>query len=267
MCTPNVLRGQTHGHLNVGAVGTNQNDALFFANGVDFAPDSAYVKTLLYTNAGRYADYHQGNITLTALAQTAEHAGPEPGAPALGSLIQASIVSVEGPTGGQFSFWENGATTPTYSIRVGETATNLWRLSENDGVPSTDPFGHIHGRRLTATKPGIYRVGFQAFDTSTNGVGGQPIHSPSEVLTVAFQAGIHVETVEPDDQEGHVHIYFGAMAGFTWQVEASTNVGPAAVWFSAGDPQIGTDTFTELLHDVPPGDRRFYRVKGVEIVP
>ena len=56
-----------HGHLNAGALGTNQNDKLFFANGADFVDSSGYVKTLTFTNGGRFAGYYEGNITLTSI--------------------------------------------------------------------------------------------------------------------------------------------------------------------------------------------------------
>src|SRR6185436_1462697 len=39
---------QDHGHLNVGAVSTNQDSQLIFDNGADFATDANYVKTLDY---------------------------------------------------------------------------------------------------------------------------------------------------------------------------------------------------------------------------
>jgi hypothetical protein len=113
------------------------------------------------------------------LAATAGYEGPVPGAPALGALIFAQIVSVEGPVGGAFAFWDTGATSPTISVPVGSANTNLHRISENDGSPGSDPYGHIHGQQLTATRPGLYTVAFRAFDLSTNGAGGGPIHLPS----------------------------------------------------------------------------------------
>ena len=256
-----------HAHLNAGAVGTNQNDQLIWANGADFVASSEYVKTLDATNSGKYAGYFQGGITPTTLPATAVHAGPDPAAPALGSSLQFSLSCLEAPANGSFGFWELGATNPSLSLIAGQVSTNLWRLSENDGSPGSDPYGHIHGRRFTATKPGIYKVGFQAFDTSTNGTGGRPIHTPSTVLPVWFQAGVNIESIEPDYEEGHVHVKFGAPAGYSWQVEASTNLGSATLWLPAANPVTGADVFVELIHDVPPGVQRFYRVKGTAIVP
>src|SRR5262245_34747335 len=134
---PGVLRAQ-HGHLNAGAAGTQQNDPLIWANGADFAAASSYVKTLDYTNAGRYAGYFQQNITLTALPATAAHAGPDPAAAAPGSFLQCRMSCLQAPPGGSFGFWESGATAPTISLAAGQTSSLLWPLSESDGAPGSD---------------------------------------------------------------------------------------------------------------------------------
>jgi hypothetical protein len=261
------LHAQDHGHLNVGALGTNQDTQLYFANGSDFIASSGYVKTLDYTNAGRFAGYYQGNITLTALPTTAAHAGPDPNASAPGSFLQFSMACLEGPAGGSFNFWDAGTTAPSLSLAPGQTSTQLWRLSENDGSPGSDPFGHIHGRRFSATKPGLYKIGFTAVDTSTNGAERGPIHTPSAQLPVWFQAGVNVLSVEPDEEEGHVHLKFGGRLGYSWQVEASETLGPSADWQPAGRPVVGADVFIEVIHDGAPGEQRFYRVKGTPIIP
>src|SRR5262245_42533351 len=176
------VAAQDHGHLRIAANSTNQGAQLYFYNGADFASTSRYVKTLVFTNAGRYANYFQQNITFTVQAATSAYGGPEPDAPAFGSYMRARIFSVAGPEGGVFAFWESGATTPTISLGSGQTGTNSYNVTQTDGSPSADPFGHIHGRRFTATKPGIYTVAFQAFDASTNGAQGGPIHTPSEII-------------------------------------------------------------------------------------
>jgi hypothetical protein len=182
-----------HGHLNVGAVGTAQGDALTFANGAIFAESSGYVKAMPLATTGARVGYYSGSITLTALPATVANGGPAASAPALGSFIQYGIVSVTGPVGGQFAFWDAGATTPTLSYTVGysSVAPTLIPLSDvsiGAGSAGADPFGHLHGRNFTVTIPGEYSVGFQAFDTSVNGTGGGPIHSASPVLTVKFSA-------------------------------------------------------------------------------
>ena len=250
---------QDHGHLNVGAVGVNQNDALTFDNGDIFATDANYVFTLAYATNGAYKNYWQGNITLTALAATTAHSGPVPNAPALGSFIYAQLVSVDGPAGGAFGFWESGATNPTISLACGTTGTNVWVLSQNSGVAGSDPYGHIHGRRFTATKPGIYTVGFRALDFSTNGAGGGAIHTASDVLKIYFQAGINIFAIEPDID--HTHIQFGAKAGTNWQVQATSTLNPAN-WQNVGDPLVGNDYIKEVTDETAVEGQRFFRVRS-----
>ena len=182
-----------HGHLNGGAVGTAQGDALTFVNGAIFAESSGYVKQLTPATTGARAGYYAGSITLTALPGTVANGGPAFGAAANGSFLQYAIVSVTGPAGGQFAFWERAAVSPTLSYATGFTAgaPTLIALSDASigaGTAGGDPFGHLHGRNFTATVPGEYIVGFQLFDTSVNGAGGGSIHGASSVLNVKFAA-------------------------------------------------------------------------------
>jgi hypothetical protein len=78
---------------------------------------------------------------------------------------------------------------------------------------------------------------------------------------------VNIESVEPDYEEGHVHVRFGAMAGFLWQVEYSGALGPQADWRPAEGPVTGNDYFFELIHELPPGGQRFYRVSGMPVPP
>lgn len=253
------MKAQDHGHLNVGAAGTSQNDPLLFDNGADFATESAYVFTLTYTNSGTYQGYFQGNITLTVLAATPAHGGPVPNAPAPGSWIFAQLAAVDGPAGGAFGFWDAGATNPTLSLASGTTGTNTWVLSQNNGVAGTDPYGHIHGRRFTATKPGIYTVSFRALDFSTNGAGGGAIHAPSDILKIYFQAGINIQSLRPD--ASGVHVVFGARLGADWVLQAASSLS-STNWQDVGSPVTGNDYFNEVLDETSMAGQRFYRVKS-----
>src|SRR5688572_29565169 len=120
--------GQSHGHLNIGAVGTHQGDPLTFDNGAIFQTNTGYILTLNYTNGGTYAGYYQGNVTLTGLAATPAHGGPVPNAAAPGSQIHAQVVSLDGPPGGAFGFWEAGAAQPTIVLASGTTGTNTFQV-------------------------------------------------------------------------------------------------------------------------------------------
>jgi hypothetical protein len=252
------LQAQGHGHLNVGALGILQDDPLSFVNGPDFAAASGYVKTLNYTNAGRFAGHFQGNVTLTVLPATAEHAGPDPAAPALGSFIRFRMSCLEAPADGLFGFWDSDATAPSELLAAGQTGTNLWALSENDGTPGTDPYGHVHGRRFTANKAGAYKVAFQAVDTSTNGVNAGPMHSASPSLVVAFQAGILV-SIKPDGNQ--LRVGYVAPTGGTWQLESAGLLDTVESWVPIGEPVIGDDYRISVTADGTTQGPRFYRLK------
>lgn len=183
-----TLKAQ-HGHLDAGATSHAQDSQLIWANGAAFAAGSGFVKQLDYTNSGRFAGHFQGSITLTALESTN-------GGSALGSFLQAQIVSVAGPAGGAFEFWDStdlgGSLVPTFVIPVGTTGGSfqfaLSDASAGAGLPAQDAYGHLHGRRFSTTTAGDYTVGFRVVDTSNNGMGGGPIHAASDVLFINFTA-------------------------------------------------------------------------------
>jgi hypothetical protein len=248
-----------HGHLNVGARGVNHNDQLYFENGPDFIDSSGYVKTLAFTNAGRFAGYYEGNITLTVLAATEEHGGPFPNAPALGSFIQFTIKCYAGPDGGSFGFWDAGSTSPSDSVLPGQESTNLFRLTESDGSSGSDPYGHVHGRRFTATKPGVYKIGFKAWDTSSNGPTDGPIHLPSDFLPVYFQAGVNVTHIA---KTGLVTtVQYGAQAGQLFTLEYTTNLADPNLWLPAAGLKVGDDYFQTLEDPASVDSQRFYRIR------
>lgn len=180
-----------HGHLNAGATTTPGGSQVVWANGGLFAESSGYVGAMPRAATGTYAGYFNSGPTLTALPATIANGGPSGGASALGSFLEFSYTLVAGPDGGSFSFWDHGALIPTTSMTVGQTS-GLYDLSGGEDNPTAgtvggDPYGHIHGRRFTADLPGDYLVSFQALDTSANGPGGGPFHTPSVPLNIRFR--------------------------------------------------------------------------------
>jgi hypothetical protein len=263
------LQAQDHGHLNGGAESPSQGSKLVFANGADFSSETGYVKTLSLSSAGKYAGYFEGNITLTALHATDAFGDPVPFGPAPGAFLAAEIVSVQGPSGGAFQFWDADSTTaPTYNIPAGTHPSGAeFDLSEEAlgaGSPGGDPFGHIHGRRFTVTKPGLYTVQFRLHDRSVNGQNGGAIHETSEPLSVQFQGGYNVIGIQFENAMAKVT--FGAAAGFAWQLESKDDLKQAG-WDEVGEPLSGEDKVVEVADDRPLAAGRFYRLQGTPLEP
>lgn len=88
------------------------------------------------------------------------------------------LISVEGPPGGRFAFWEVGATAPTWALSAG------WTTSPGD-TPSFPViyFGetHTHGRAFTMDLPGQYSVSFRVVDRNAR-------FFASREYTISFQA-------------------------------------------------------------------------------
>src|SRR5688572_2039534 len=176
-----------HGHMNAGADAGNQ---LFWANGALFVTNSGYVQSMPVAASGTYAGYFNSGPTLTVLPATPANLGPVPNAPALGSFIEYTLTVFSAPAGGTFAFWEGGSLTPTYSLGAGMTSP-LIPLSDaaaGAGTTGADPYGHLHGRRFTATTGGDYLIGLQLFETSGSGPGGGPAHLDSGMFYLQFSA-------------------------------------------------------------------------------
>ncbi|HMJ88690.1 MAG TPA: hypothetical protein VK530_02680 [Candidatus Acidoferrum sp.] len=263
LSVPHHAFAQGHGHLYVGAVARTNGAQLLFDNGFDFVSSNGYVKTLTYDTTTKYSNYFQQNITLTARALNAAGV-PEPFAASAGTDIWASIETVEGPAGGEFAFWEEGATGPTIRVLSGGTNTSMFRLTSLTTLvsPTSDPFGHNHGRRFTATKAGIYKVAFKAWDRSTNGSNGGPIHTPSELLPIYFQAGLNIASITRSSSVAT--ITYGSYTNTSFAVESSTNLLATNQWTVIGPVKNGDDLF-QSQRDTNSMEMRFYRVVAIPI--
>jgi hypothetical protein len=95
-----------------------------------------------------------------------------------GSDPVIELVSMAGPAGAFFSFWESGATSPTWSRSSG------WSQTELDRPSFTVIMGgetHAHGRIFTFDRPGNYQIVFRARDKNN-------LFSPSRDFSMKFQA-------------------------------------------------------------------------------
>jgi hypothetical protein len=246
-----------HAHLNAGAVGSTAGNPLYFANGFNFITNSGYFLPLKFETNGPYAGHHQGYLTLTSIPATGDNGGPAFGHAAFGARIEAEVVQVDGPVGGTFGFWdsdgEEDATELTFSVPVGERAgTQRFRLSENQGQPGDDPYGHIHGRRFSATVPGLYVVAFRLVDKGGNGPGGGPLHPASEVFPVYLQAGTTVGGVSVEGGALTV-VYASERLKTYWLERASRFPASAEDWSPVAGPLAGTGK-VERLTGVPMAD-------------
>ena len=259
---------QDHGHLYISAYSQQPGAQLYFDNGGIFELTSGYVKTLvLNTNsASRYVGRYDGNITVTPRStNTLRGADYGTNAAAPGSVIYFQIGRVEGPAGGAFEFWESTGTVPAISIAVGSGGTNLVKVTEAAGAPGDDPYGHIHGRRFTATVPGIYRATIRALDISTNGPAGGPNHTPSAPITIAFQADFNIASVSRTNSVATVK--FGTATTHDCTLQANTNLLLSNGWVDVGSKLRGTDYFQSVQDAAATNSARFYRVLAEPFVP
>jgi len=262
-------QAQDHGHLYISATSQQAGAQLYFDNGAIFDLASGYVKTLhLNTNpASRYVGRYDGNITVTPRATNIlRGADYGPNAAAPGSVIYFQIMNVTGPAGGAFEFWEPTNSFPAFSVPVGGGATNKVKVTEANGAPNDDPYGHIHGRRFTATKPGLYTITFGAFDISTNGPSAGPNHTPSAPITLAFQAGFAIASIVRSNNIATVRFGTAATHDFTLQANPSLG-GPPNGWVNISPKLRGTDYFQSVPDIFATNEIKFYRVLVEPFVP
>ncbi|MCC7377483.1 MAG: hypothetical protein IT581_22675 [Verrucomicrobiales bacterium] len=257
-------------HIFAGAQGTKQQDPLVFTVASQFDTNSGFKLPMVLRTNGLNAGFYRGDVlTFTALAATDLGTGQLPGRALLGSRLAVQVVGVSGPEGGVVGFWEGDGENPgnqvTFNVPVGTTnGTNSFLISENNGTPGSDPYGHIHGRAFTTTLPGLYAVGFQLIDVSTNGVDGGPLHAPSPVLWIYFQAGPTVDGLERTPLG--IRVSYRSAPGVSNVLEASTDLG-SSEWVRVAGPLRGNSAPQGLTDPDPGSGPRFYRLRLLNIPP
>lgn len=265
-----VFTSRADTHIYAGAAGTNQNDALVFTVASLFDTRSGYKLPMVLRTQGFNAGYYRGDtLTFTALSATDLGAGQVLGRALLGSRLAVQLVSVDGPPGGEVQFWEGDGESPgdtvTFRVPVGTTdSTHAFVISENDGAPGADPYGHIHGREFTTTLPGLYTVGFRLIDLSTQGPGGGPLHSPSAILSMYFEAGPTLESVEKIPEGARVR--FRSAPGVTNVLEATDSLN-GGEWTRVSGPLRGNSTLQSLTDTNGSFSVRLYRLRLLNIPP
>ena len=161
---------QAHDHVEVGQSTQNPNQLGLDGPGYQLA---------LFVPQGEpfsgYALNFPGGYFASELTFTTEVNGLDS---AVGSDPVIELVSVTGPAGAIFSFWESRATTPTWSRPSGWSQTELDRPSFPVILGDET---HAHGRIFTADRPGDYQIVFRAWDKEN-------LFSTSTNLTMNFHA-------------------------------------------------------------------------------
>ena len=267
---------QAHEHLAAGATTNSPGATLVFQNAGDFGGETGFVFNLTAgtTNDAYLGYYYTGDVAFEALAATPDYGGPEPGAAAPGTYIQIKLLSIEGPAGATFGFWEtaqNGvdSTNLTWTLPVPfYGGTNLIHVSESDGSPGSDPYGHLHGRIYSFDKPGLYKVTWQFVDTSTNGPNGGPVDLPSSPFYLYYQADLTTGSISVTTNG--VSVTFAAPSNIpdsgvgpatNYELQSSSAIGTKGAWQAVGDVVVGDDH----LHTVTvplTGSSLFFRLKA-----
>lgn len=235
-----TVLAQSHAHIYAGVLGQTPfnpapGEPLWFQNanlwdinsygGYPQSPACIYLETNI---PDLYPGLYQTATTFAALPATIFNAGPSPYAAGFGTYIELRFVSLTGPAGGSLTLWNeiDDPQNPSvmFTLPVGATGgTNHYNLSEGDpSDPSADPYGHIHGRRFTVDKPGLYTLGLQLVDTSHNGPDGGPVQSPSTTNYFYLQAGLFISDFSRS--KGVATARFGLPGNTDFVLEASPTV-------------------------------------------
>ena len=142
-----------------------------------------------------------------------------------------------------------------------ESGTNRVTVSQTKGTPTADPYGCVPGRYIAVSRPGLYCLGFRAVDSSTNGPGGGPVHTPSPLYQVYLQAGLTITSLSR--QAASVTALFGGEPGKTFYLERSPTVGPAAEWQTVAGPLAGTNCLQTLTDPTATGTRNYFRLHAL----
>ena len=139
------------------------------------------------------------------------------------------IISVNGPMGGSFSFWEVGALGPTWSRETG------WSLDQGNTASFPVIYlgeTHQHGRAFTMDQPGTYSVTFRA----TNAEAGL---TASQDKTIIFQA-LPPPQLSIRMENGQAVVSFLSRPNLLYDLQISTDL-ESGTWISVVPAVIDGD--------------------------
>lgn len=167
--------------------------------------------------------------------------------PAEGADPRIEIVSVTGPVGGSFAFWEIGATKPTILLPVG------WAGTEANFQVAVNGYDHAHGRAFTMDKPGIYTVTFCVFDSMDQ-------FKQSANKTITFNA-LPAPKLSISVAGGSVSLSFTSRANLNYDLQVCTDLASGG-WVNV-EPHVsmnGDGRRIEVNDPVAARSKAFYRL-------
>lgn len=132
---------------------------------------------------------------------------------AAGANPRIELVSVSGPPGGNFSFWEAGTTQPAWTRASG------WDSTQGNAPSFMVVLGgdnHVHGRCFTMDKPGTYTVTFRSLDAA-----GKFATSANKTITFNAQQPPQMSIAV---QGNNARLSFTARSGLVYDLQACTNM-------------------------------------------
>lgn len=170
--------------------------------------------------------------------------------PATGANPRIEFLSLTGPVGAIFAFWEAGASAPTISIPTGWT-TSAEDLRSFAVVVGGD--NHLHGRVFTATQPGVYQVTFRAIDAAG-------LYQPTADRTLTFEV-LTPPQLRISLHGADVRLTFPSRPGLSYEIQSTTNLA-GETWepATAIDPLDGTGGTLEATEPLGNRQRVFYRL-------
>jgi hypothetical protein len=228
-----------HDHVEVGRVSPSSNQLAMSGPSQQLAlyvPSREFFSGYLPDFPG---GWHACELTFTTdVNELLEAVGADP---------RVEIVSVSGPAGGAFGFWEVGATAPTWSLPAGWT-----------GVGAAFPVvlngdNHAHGRAFTMDKPGTYTVVFRAVDAANK-------FAASANKTIIFVAQ-QPPKLSIGMQGQNVALSFTSRANLVYDLQVSTDL-ESGEWDNV-KPHVfmdGDGGMVPLTDPVAGRPRAFYRL-------
>ncbi len=237
-----LLTARAHDHIEVGVDPGNPTRLAFDGNTSQLAtyfPLGEAPSSYLYAfPGGAFASELTFSVEGNVLAQ------PNP------AFVRVEMLAVSGPTGGAFSFWEDGAATPTWTQPAGWAASGGNQPSLAASEDGTG-YGHIHGRAFSMSQAGVYDVTFRAVDTTGN-------YTASAPFVVRFTA-ILPPQLAISKLGASIKLTFTGRPDLIYDVQSSTTLN-ANDWTTIGDPLDGTGGILEFTDPIGGRPRAFYRL-------